>query len=379
MLVTKLNNILTRIYFYIRIKASKNQKKYENSIIFSSDSQRYSDNTKYLFEYLREKGYNVYYITSSPNCTRKLPYKSPEYFAALKGCNAILFTHLENDISPYIPKDVLKINLWHGSPIKKMGFDSPTDQPNLKKLYFAKSRIPYNRWHYIVIQHTLFTEPFRSAFRCQPKKLLPLGQPRNDIFFKNTEAIQSEIKEKLNINENLHIISYAPTFRDNKLNISDYCKSIKELVNELPGYQALIRLHPYDRSSLPSDFFTERVIDASAIEDPQHLLLITNTLITDYSSICFDFAALGRKIILYCPDREEYEKSRGGLYFALENLPFIYCRNCTEVKNAILQPHWNTEYSKLTQPGSCERMESFLLDQNVLCGKQSRPSTQISE
>ena len=367
MLNSRLKHILTQIKFYLRVKTSNERNIYKGAILFSSFGNRYSDNSKYLYEHLKRKGYKVFYITDSKACSERILYGSSEHYFALQNCNAVCFTHSEKDISPYIPKSKIRINLWHGSPIKKMGFDSPIDKKWLKKFQYLPFKNPYQRWDYILVQSVFFKEAFMSALQVDETKLLCFGLPRNDILIEKPSAIIDKTLSRLGINQSSNTILYAPTFRENDFDVIIACRELKQLLKiHFPETILLIRLHPFDKSRTTKDFFNESVIDASIIEDPQELLLISKTLITDYSSIAFDYASLSSKIILFCPDKLDYKKARGGFYFEPEDLPFKFCTKISEVQEALHLDSWNTSTQDfISSPASIE-IESFLARKNLL-------------
>ncbi len=362
----RLKKIIEIIFTFIQVKTRKKNKKYNGAILFSSHSHKYSDNSKHLYEHLRAKGYNVYYITDNQSCIDRITPKSQEFYRALKCCTAVCFTHTEEDISFYIPKPVIRINLWHGSPIKKMGFDSTVDSKWLKKYSLIPRKNPYQRWDYIVIQSDLFKNAFISALQFGEHKILNFGLPRNDALGCAPPELISKIYSELGINGQSKNILYAPTFRDSEFDIISICETLKEVVTKLPRTKLLIRLHPFDKSKVPEGFYTDMVINANRIDDTQDLLNIADTLITDYSSIAFDYACLDRKIILYCPDHLEYAQARGGLYFEPKELPFIYCTNIQDAENALLI-EGAYKYSTIYPQSQAKiHMENFLLTQNLL-------------
>lgn len=367
---SKFIKMLAKIRCYFLVKASKEKKEYKGSIIFSSHGQRYTDNTKHLYKFLQGKGYNVYYITDSANCPGSIKYGSSDFFSVIKSCRAICFTHSESDISPYIPKSVTKINLWHGSPMKKMGYDSPVDLKRLNKFKYLPFKAPYERWDYIVIQSDFFRPYFKSALKFSDQKILNLGLPRNDILLSDSDEEEMSVFKNLTLGNISKIVTYAPTFRDGVFDILEACLTVKKAVqSQLPDHILLIRLHPYDRTKLPKDFFGEAVVDANCVEDPQYVLKKTSILITDYSSIAFDFSILNKKIILYCPDRPSYERSRGGLYFEIRDLPFVYCETLTSLSMALLSSPEINYADVYGCSDSCQKIEQFFINKNLIRDK----------
>lgn len=358
---------LSFLKFFIGIHTSKNNISLKQSVIFTALNNKYCDNSKYLYEHLKKNGHNVYYITSSDACSEGVKFGSREHFRLLKNCSAVCFTHSSRDIGTYIPAKVKKINLWHGSPIKKMGFDSPVDLAWLKKYKWLPSKNPYEKWDYITVQSEFFLPAFCSALCFGPEKILLTGLPRNDVLYNSKNENRMKTLKSLGVTDNKEIVLYAPTFREESINITSQCEDIKTLfTNYFPEKTLAIRLHPFDQSKIPKAFYSSNTIDANIIEDIQDILQVTNTLITDYSSVAFDFACSNKKIILYCPDREQYEQSRGGLYFNVKELPFEYCETLEELKNKILEKHKDQHYFEFGKNGACANIERFLIDKSLI-------------
>ena len=168
-------------------------------------------------------------------------------------------------------------------------------------------------------------------------KVILEGYPRNEVFFDN--KLKEEIRGKENL-EGKHVIAYMPTWRgtvskvENKQQQEEITTYLKELDENLTQNQILyVNLHP----------FLNEIIDYSAFKnirkfpnnyETYEFLSIVDCLITDYSSIFFDFANTKKKIILFTYDEEQYLKDRG-LYISLDELPFPKCKSVKELLNEI--------------------------------------------
>ncbi|MNC27975.1 CDP-glycerol:poly(glycerophosphate) glycerophosphotransferase [compost metagenome] len=248
-----------------------------------------------------------------------------------------------------------------------MGFDSPVDLAWLKKYKWLPLKNPYEKWDFIIIQSKFFLSAFCSALSCGTEKILITGLPRNDILYYPKEKNKEKVLKKIGIPSGQEIVLYAPTFRDEGDNITLHCEAIKKIfITQFPDKYLAIRLHPFDQSKIPKTLYSGNIINANNIEDIQDILQITNTLITDYSSVAFDFASSNKKIILYCPDRESYERSRGGLYFDIENLPFEYCETIDSLTNKIADDDTSYQYGEFGEHGACRKIESFMLAKNLI-------------
>lgn len=220
--------------------------------------------------------------------------------------------------------------LWHGpGAFKKFGYsrsdkkykkNDPNGHLNYTKAFVTSERI---RWCYA------------EGFGMKEENVLPYGMPRTDAFFDRNyvEAKKSELLNKYPEFQNKKIIIFAPTYRGVSLNTAtyDFSKLDFELLYKELGddYAFIIKWHPglqtvikkqnlilYDKEKYKNFIF-----DLSDYRDINDLLLISDILVTDYSSVIFDYALLNKPIIYYTYDLEEYEKDRG-LYFSFQD--YVY-------------------------------------------------------
>lgn len=203
------------------------------------------------------------------------------------------------------------LNTWHGSAIKKIGNDAIGEKTFVSKghevtdVYLAQGE--YDR------------ETFSRAFGINKEQIKVVGLPRNDeLTGEGLQNRQNEIREKLNIPKGKKVILYAPTFRDYVLEGSNCVMSLpvswvkwQRLLGD--KYVVLMRAHHAIVKSLnieENDF----VKDVSLYPHLNDLMIASNMLISDYSSIFFDYAILGKPMFCFAYDFEEYRKERG-LYF----------------------------------------------------------------
>lgn len=169
--------------------------------------------------------------------------------------------------------------------------------------------------------------------------VMECGLPRNDIFFHYTSNDVLRIKKKIGIPENKKIVFYAPTFR-NEQGSNPYDIDVNRLLDTLhlktgDDWVFVFRAHPtyiyYGKPMFPT---SDKVIDETLYPDMQELLLISDILITDYSSTMFDFNLMHRPVFLYTKDIEAYQEMRGlkDWYF---KVPFPFCHNNDELMQTI--------------------------------------------
>src|SRR5699024_7653754 len=144
------------------------------------------------------------------------------------------------------------------------------------------------------------------------ENLIRTGVPRTDFFFNELEMqkVKKRIEDTYSFMKNKKVILYAPTFLDNTRNdiMIDYQKLKASIIND---YVLLIKLHARLNTKFKADVLPDFVYDVSAHQNINELLTAVDILITDYSSLPFEFALLHRPMIFYVPDLDTYSNSRG--------------------------------------------------------------------
>lgn len=229
-------------------------------------------------------------------------------------------------------EDQVYIQTWHGTPLKKIGCDIG----NPKKLSQDKKRAWHEYRHegriidYMPSPSGFYSEKITSAFMLgRQAKVLECGYPRNDFLFTYDGNFCRTLKEKLAIPQDKKVILYAPTWRDNQHVPGqgyvyhcglDFDKMRKELGED---YVILFRAHYLISNSFDFAKYDSFVINVSEYDDINHLYVISDMLITDYSSVFFDYANLERPILFYMYDYEEYKTQLRDFYFGVEELPGV--------------------------------------------------------
>lgn len=323
----------------------------EHLMLFGTAFEKFADNPKYLFLHVvkNEKGFNPVWITNDTTVIKELndvgykAIKRDSFKAFLYAMRAkyYFFSHFIEDIFYFKRRKTIAINLWHGSPLKKMGFDSVVDLKWLKKRQKLKIKIPYEIWDYLIVAHEKWAPYFESSMKISRNKILPLGLPRNDILWevkfnhKKFLEIKRNVFDALSIKDvTKKVILYAPTFRDDSVLSRRLIREINKIIKKMEKildnteYIFLIRLHPFDAKKVDEIISKSKIIfNTSSYDDLYELLAITDIFISDYSSSIFDFTILGKPIVLYQFDLEEYKKLRGGLYNTLTENCFIIVNN----------------------------------------------------
>lgn len=249
-----------------------------------------------------------------------------EYFTVLSKAK-----YLINDVSfffDFIKKpEQVYLNTWHSITVKTLGFDIP-DQPlsskNVIRNFLACD-------YYLAPNDFMRDKIFLSSHKMLglfPGSIVQEGHPRNDLTF-NTS--RDEIKGELitlgiSFDPLKKTIVYAPTWRGKNGNnptdnINEYINfiSVLEKSIDMNEYNVLLRVHQLAYIKLRNNETISKLLIPSTV-DANRMFSMTDILITDYSSIYFDYLVTGRPILFYIPDLEEYSLTRG-VYFSEEELP----------------------------------------------------------
>lgn len=213
------------------------------------------------------------------------------------------------------------LQTWHGIPLKKMGKDEP-DRP----LPTQKPDRGVGAWDELVVPNPYFEETFVPAYEYSQGRVR-YGTPRNDPLVDGS-LTPAEARRQLNLPEDARVVLYAPTFRqdnrDDRVPVAipfDLPKLVEELGDNT---YFLLRPHYLNRMNVPPEV-RYRVLDTSKVEDVNVAYVAADVLVTDYSSVMFDFALLRRPIVYYTYDYAQYLATRG-TYFDLKEVgpgPFV--------------------------------------------------------
>ncbi|KKK33932.1 hypothetical protein WN59_10025 [Salinicoccus sediminis] len=219
------------------------------------------------------------------------------------------------------------IQLWHADgAVKLFGFK---DKATIERTPSAQKRFKqvYENFHKVVVSSDDMGWIFEEAFDISHENLLKTGMPRTDFFY-NEDRMQratDKLHRQLPHLKGKEVILYAPTFREGRFKVDELRLNIKNLKKGLSeDHHLLLRLHPAVTSG--GEWDDDFVTDVSRGYDIFELLAITDILVTDYSSIPFEFAILGRPMIFYPYDLEEYVTTRG-IWFDYETFvpgPVVY-------------------------------------------------------
>ena len=299
------------------------------------------DNPKALYLALssdeKYKDYSVIWVVNNnhddlPAKIKKVKYQSLNYFFYLARSK---YWMINCKLPEYVhkKKSQVYIQTWHGTPLKRLGKDiveaetkksrSGRNQKEVKRSYLIDAK----RYDFMVSPNSFCTEVFQSAFGVEKRQLVEIGYPRNDALYKPSLEKIKYLKEKYCIPENKNVLLYAPTWRDDDYKLEGYTfrfnLDLKKWKDNLSNYIILFKPHYLIVNHIKisddmNDFI--RVIDAQ--NDINELYLISDCLVTDYSSVFFDYALLNRPIYFYMYDLEKYENNLRGFYLNIhKDLP----------------------------------------------------------
>lgn len=332
----------------------------EGLIVFESGvGKQYADSPRAIYEKLVEEGYNYKFVwvNNKPNRykdinTKRIKRLSPSYYYYL--ARAEYWVNNQN-FPHYIEKrkGTTYLQTWHGTPLKRMQHDIEKvvgrDDGYLDRVSKMK-----DMWDYLISPSPYASKAFRSAFKYE-KEIIETGYPRNDLFYnKDKEKLKNEVLNRLNLPEDKKIILYAPTFRDNQTSTNnkflfDIEMDLHEMKEKLgENYIVLLRMHVVVVSKLKIDESLEEfVFNVSNYPDIQELQLLSDILITDYSSVMFDYANTGNPILFFTYDLENYRDNIRGFYMDFENEapgPLVF--NTEEIIESVLNVADTTEKYK---------------------------------
>jgi len=302
----------------------------KNVVLFECDrGTHYSDSPRYVYEELAARNPDLELVWALNTTTRvrgprtrKVRRHSPTYWWI--AARARYWVSNQNMPAALVPSRRTRyLQTWHGTPLKKMQHDVPTMAGRAEDYEKQAARLT-SYWTTLLSPSPYATRSFRSAFRFEGE-VLELGYPRNDILASSrSEDVSRLVRLRLGVPDDKKIVLYAPTFRDDMRNgvhwQHDLGLDIERLEREI-GDRAvlLVRFHPLVRTKLPEASTASGFAqDVAKYPDVQELLAAADVLVTDYSSVFFDFAITGRPMVFFAYDIDHYRDDLRGFYLDYE-------------------------------------------------------------
>ena len=319
----KYNRIAYGIYFAVMgfcINVLKLFVKTDDKLILfnSYAGRKFDDSPKAIYEVMRKdkrfSGYKLVWAFHQPDkyeATTKIKTDGLKYFTtALKARVWVTNSSVERGLN-FTGKNTFYFNTWHGTPMKKMGSD--IDSSNTS--FGSKGE---NHFDIMMSQGRFETEIFSRAFKIPEERFLESGLPRNDILANYTEDYRKNIRAKLGISDDKMVILYAPTFREYEKDENNGVVmapplSLDKWKENLSDSVLLMRAH-YEVSKVMNIQENESVRNMTSYSDINDLYIAADVLISDYSSVFFDYSITGKPMLHFTYDYDKYSSKRG-MYF----------------------------------------------------------------
>jgi CDP-glycerol glycerophosphotransferase len=249
----------------------------------------------------------------------------------------------------------------HGTPLKKMGLDLRDAPGREKRDDFEKFMTRSRRWDYSVHANAFTTKAWSTAYAGLQYTPLETGYPRNDVLANAGAEEVAAARAALGLEDGQRAVLYAPTHREYETDGSELL-DLAALTERLPEeFVLLARQHYLEEAALGG---SGRVRDVSAHPSVEELCLAADVLVTDYSSIMFDYAVLDRPIVIHAPDWETYVNNRGTYFDLLDLRPGPVGRTVDDAAQALLagdpepaeRARFRAEFCSLEDGGASERV-----------------------
>ena len=344
----QLSSILT-LPLWIVFFLSKYIPKDKNLIALGTHTDSFSGNVKSLFLESSDPLYKKVFISDNKKLVAQLNSQGYESYSKLSlngmrqslRAGTYVYSGFPSNINFWLSNGAKYVNVWHGTPIKKIERDVTTGKYSLKNRY---------EWVFKILKPYLLTKPdvllvssehekkcFKSAFNVKEDQIFRAFPPRLE---KLTERAQADKQEKN--------ILYVPTWRD------DHSFSFSEYVNldsfntflEKNKLKFNIKLHPSDKS-MQTDKKYSNIVWVDQNEDVYDYLNDTDILLSDYSSMVFEALYLSKPVVLFCPDYATYQKNSREFYIdPCEDLPVEVSYIQDELEEKLLYSLKNTTIDK---------------------------------
>ncbi|WP_436883722.1 bifunctional glycosyltransferase/CDP-glycerol:glycerophosphate glycerophosphotransferase [Mammaliicoccus sciuri] len=295
----------------------------QGNIIMMGFDYQYRGNSKYLFDYLKEhySSENLKFVSFDkkvPDEYRINP-RSKAFFNYFYTSNIVI-------CESWVPAGFKKkqgqkwIQLWHGTPFKKMLFDSnEATMLSLNLNHKVKMKNDISRWDYMIADSDIAKQKFKTSFDIASDKIVTTGYPRNEWLKENYEKNEliREIKIKNNIPLDKKVILYAPTWRDYNYKVTEsrkdknYMIQFRKLLNHLGNDYCIInKAHSMDTQPSWNNGISQ-VFTVNDKVETQELIAISDVIISDYSSIYLDAIHINKPFYFLIKDYPKFNISRG--------------------------------------------------------------------
>ena len=305
-------------------------------LAFGGNGDRFTDNAKHLFLALQgDPRFETTWITGDRRTLAAVRAAggraelrwSPAGMVAALRAGWFVFGAYASDVSFWLSRGARLLDLWHGIPLKAIEFDITTGP--LARVYRSSPWSPirlafldrFRRPDLLLSPSRFLSERcFESAFRVGPEQCLEVGYPRTDHLFRPID--RAALASRVGVDPGATIVGYFPTWRDDGRDfLGDAGFSFEALDRRLDGtgHVMVFKAHPNFGDIVPRDRTFTNVVILDPAVDLNDVLPLCDVLVTDYSSVAFDYLLLDRPIVYFLPDHDRYV-GRRNLYFELDEM-----------------------------------------------------------
>ena len=353
----------------------------KNKIVFLNfDGKGYGDNPKYIAEEIlrRKLPCKMVWLVKGdvfvPDSIRKVKHGIATFYELATA--KVIISNCKTNVSDRLSKKKSQFYLqtWHGDFALK--HIEKEVEGMLSPDYVAASKADSAITDAVVSGSKSFSNILKESFWLpETCKILEVGVARNDPYFRDA-SFREELRSRYGFSTDDKILLYAPTIRDDgsidcfNLDLGRLRARLCQLSNE--KWRIIVRLHPYIVSRVGLFGYDDNIINGSLFNDPQELCVISDALITDYSSIMCDFFLQEKPVYLYAPDLERYSDSRTGRGLRFK-LPIPFNRNQEELETQMetfdkeqydeaIKVFMQTDYQSFDDGHASERIVNVLKD-----------------
>jgi len=350
----------------------------ENLVLFESfQGRNVGDNPLDIYWQLRRQRPDldiVWAVTGdvqAPEGARGVEWGSPQWMHLLATAKYLV----NNANFPWFFRKApgqVYLQTWHGTPLKKLGRDVPG--VSLTVGYQATMEREAKSWDYLIAPNQFFADVFPKSFNFAGNTILT-GYPRNDRLSKITPEIRQGIRERFGVTDpNDKLVMYAPTWRDYKRTAGGNWDTVNYLdpnINLPDGFRLLFRGH-HNTLDAHSNSVAGNAIDATKHPDVTDLYIAADVLVTDFSSVMFDFSVTGKPMLFLAPDLDRYRTERGLYLDYVAEVPGPILKTDADLIDALKHldqinqtyqskyQAWKSRFNSLEDGHSAERVVSIV-------------------
>ncbi|KRA23749.1 glycosyl/glycerophosphate transferase [Microbacterium sp. Root61] len=259
------------------------------------------------------------------------------------------------------------VQTWHGTPLKRLALHRPGFDPRRAAAVIKEAR----RWNVLLAQNPYAARILGKAYAFLTRPIWVEGYPRNDVL---TTGDAGATRAALGIGPDERVLLYAPTWRDDRSEMVDFVDPAALAA----AADAVVLVRGHSRTLLPGkDAAGPRVVDVTGFPDTSLLLLAADALITDYSSVMFDFSVTGKPMYFLVPDIEHYRGELRGFYFDLAaHAPGPVVQTQEDLVRVVLEGDpaqyaeryavWREKFNARDDGHAAERVVARILDQGFV-------------